>query len=392
MISLVCSGKQKKKQVLILLFLCVLLMLLGFFLPFLLDSIFPVDEMKTGELVVLFSGIFVAVIIAAFFQILLHETGHLIFGLLTGYQFSSFRIGRYMWVKHENKIEFRKMHIAGTGGQCLMVPPQMKEEKIPFVLYNLGGVIINLLSSILFVCLFFATGSTPALSVFFFITAAIGVVMALINGIPMQSDVITNDGYNVIALKKDPHALKAFWIQMKINEQIVKGKRLKDMPSEWFVMPKEEAMKNSMVAAIGVLSCNRLMDSLEIEKADKQMEELLKMDTGMVGLHRRLLITDRIFCFLTGKNSTGDIEELLNHDQKRFMKAMKKFPSVLRTRFTVALLYDRDCSEANRIREEFEKIASSYPHQGDVESDRELMAHALEVFQQRIAENTDTKE
>lgn len=79
-------------------------------------------------------------------QIIIHESGHLVFGLFTGYKFSSFRIFSFMWVKENGKVRLRRLSIAGTGGQCLMSPPDMVEGRIPVVLYNLGGSFMNILA------------------------------------------------------------------------------------------------------------------------------------------------------------------------------------------------------------------------------------------------------
>ena len=54
------------------------------------------------------------------------------------------------------------------------------------------------------------------------------------NGIPMRLGNVDNDGYNALCLGKSPAALRSFWLQMKINQQISRGVRLKDMPEDWF--------------------------------------------------------------------------------------------------------------------------------------------------------------
>lgn len=102
-------------------------------------------------LVLMLIGTYAAMLI----QLIIHEAGHLIFGLMTGYRFSSFRIANLMWVKLDGRIQCRKLHIAGTGGQCLMIPPDLKDGKMPVMLYNFGGVIINLATAVLCVGLSF---------------------------------------------------------------------------------------------------------------------------------------------------------------------------------------------------------------------------------------------
>ena len=66
--------------------------------------------------------------LAFFLQGAVHEAGHLICGLLSGYGFASYRIGSLMWIKQDGKIRFKRFSIAGTGGQCLMTPPELTEE------------------------------------------------------------------------------------------------------------------------------------------------------------------------------------------------------------------------------------------------------------------------
>lgn len=84
-------------------------------------------------------GMYAAILV----HVIIHEAGHLVFGLLSGYKFSSFRIFSFMWVKEGDKISVRRLSIAGTGGQCLMSPPDMVDGKIPVVLYNLGGSLMR---------------------------------------------------------------------------------------------------------------------------------------------------------------------------------------------------------------------------------------------------------
>lgn len=334
------------------------------------------DDLETGEFLLALAAYVILFYLAAMMQIVIHEGGHLLFGLLTGYHFSSFRIGSFMWVKKEEGLRFCRFSLAGTGGQCLMAPPEPKEGKIPFVLYNLGGSMLNLISAVVFAGLYFLCRDTWFVSAFFLSAALTGAAFAALNGIPMRAGVVDNDGYNAFSLGKDPEALHAFWIQMKINEQVTGGTRLKDMPEAWFRMPPQESMKNSMVASIGVFSCNRMMDQKEFRLADQTMAELMEADTGMVGLHRSLLVFDRIYCELVGENRKNVIDGLWDDSLKKLERSMKNYPSILRVQYAYALLSEHDSVKAGKIRERFEKTARKYPNPGDIESERELMEYA----------------
>ena len=139
--------------------------------------------------------------------------GEFMIKCMTGYKFSSFRIGSFMWLK---KLRFCRLSITGTGGHCLMVPPELKDGKMPFVLYNLGGSIINLLTAGLSALLYGLYRDILYLPVLFLILLIFGIFFAALNGIPMRMGNVDNDGYNALSLGENPAALRAFWIQMKM--------------------------------------------------------------------------------------------------------------------------------------------------------------------------------
>lgn len=327
------------------------------------------------SLAILFIGMYVGIYV----QLIIHEAGHLVFGLLTGYKLSSFRIGSLMWLNENGKLSLKRLSIAGTGGQCLMVPPELVDGKIPVVLYNLGGSIFNVVFGIIFMLLYMLCKNIPIIPVLFAMTALFGLVFALANGVPMRLGAVDNDGYNALSLSRRKDALRAFWVQMKTNEQISKGIRIKDMPEEWFEVPDDESMKNSMCATVGVFACSRLMDQHKFDEADALMSHLLSIDSGIVGIHRNLMICDRIYCELIGEKRSDILDSYMTKEQQKFMKSMKKFPSVLRTEYLYALIAEKDTDKANKVKELFEKVVRTYPYKSDIEGERELIS---------IAENT----
>lgn len=334
------------------------------------------SDRSLGEIIVSAALLLLGMYAAVFLQIVIHEAGHLIFGLMSGYHFSSFRVGSFMLLKEGGKFKFRKISISGTGGQCLLIPPGMKDGKYPYILYNLGGSIINLVSAALFAGAAYLGREIAILTLFLMIFAVIGIVFALINGIPMRFNNVDNDGYNALSISRNSEGLRAFWIQLKVNELVASGVRPKDMPDEWFELPSGEAMKNSIAAVINVLASSRLMDQKRFEDAKQLMDKLLQMDTGIVGLHRSLLIVDRIYCELIGENRQQVLNNMLDKKQKRLMKAMKSFPTVLRTEYTYALIAEKDEAKAAVIKNKFEKMAEKYPYPSDIAAERELFTYA----------------
>lgn len=340
-------------------------------------SVFPADN-TWGKLQWLV-GLLAAMYIAMLIHMILHEAGHLLFGHLTGYRFSSFRILSHIWIRQDGKLCHRRLSIAGTGGQCLMSPPPIVDGKLPVVLYNLGGSLSNIFVGSISLGLYFLCMEIPFLSAILLIFALVGFLFGLLNGIPMRLGTVDNDGYNAWALTRSPAAMRAFWVQMKVNQMISGGQRLKDMPEEWFELPEGASLMNSMVAVLDVFACNRLMDQHDFAEADKQMERLLGTESGIVGLHRCMLLCDRLYMELIGPNRPEAVASFMTKHQQRFMASMKDFPPVLRTQYVYALLAEKDNEKAAQILHRFEKAAATYPYPNEVAAERELI---------EIAQNT----
>lgn len=333
-----------------------------------------------------------ALVIGFFLHAVIHEAGHYFFGRLSGYTFQSFRIGNRMWVKEDGKLEKRKLTVTGTGGQCIMIPPDPVDGMFPYRLYNLGGVLANLIAAALFALLAVLTLSSQHLSLFLLFLSFVGLLMAYMNGVPMTTGLLDNDARNVKHLKEDPHARRSFWIQLKVQEQLAKGVRLKDMPAEWFELPQDMALDNSLNAALAVLGTNRLMDEGKLREADEAMAKLLESRAALAGLHRNLMISDRIFIEVVLRNFPDRLDKLITKSQRDFMKAMTEYPSVIRTEYAHALISQKDAEKAQRFRAKFEEMAQSYPHPVEVESERDMMDLADEALErhQRIQRGRKT--
>lgn len=306
-------------------------------------------------------------------QIFLHELGHLIGGLMSGYRFCSFRIGSVMFINEDGRLKTRRYSLAGTGGQCLMAPPELKDGACPVMLYNLSGSIMNLIAGSIILLIAILLRRTPAFYIMLPMTA-IAYVFALTNGVPLHTNLVDNDGYNALSLSRDRDALRGFWIQLKISELSHRGLRLKDMPEEYFALPADDKLNNSMTASLAVFACARLMNEHRFEEADRLMAKYLLRKTAIVNLHRAMMVSDRIFCALTGDGGENRVKTLLTKQQQKMMKALKSDPSILRTEYALAVLHERDEKRAAGVRAAFEKLAKSYPFHCDIESERELMA------------------
>ena len=93
---------------------------------------------------------------------------------------------------------------------------------------------------------------------------------------------------------------------------------------------------------------------------------------------------DRIFCELIGEGKLNVVDGYMSTELKNFMLSMKSFPSVIRTEYVYALLYERNEDKANRTLERFVKVGEKYPYKSDLNSERELMDIALKKYKETL--------
>lgn len=323
-----------------------------------------------------------ALIIAWYANVIVHEGGHLVFGLLCGYRFCSFRVGSLMMIRQQGRMNLRSYKLAGTGGQCLMVPPERESTKAEIILYNLGGVIFNLVFAAMCFGLKKALPDVFLLSELLDISAFLSVINMAINGIPLNAGGIANDGMNAIQLSKDPEAMSSFRKALLINAAQTEGAKTSEMPDEWFTLPEGADMQNPHNVAIAVFAAGRLFDGGDISEVEKATEALLNSNYNIIGLYRNLLTIDLVYCRLV--NGSGEVKKYLTPAMRKFMQTMKSYPSVIRTEYAVALLLDRDEKKASRIISDFEKSAHKFPYNQEIDVERALMSKIAEKFKNNI--------
>lgn len=269
--------------------------------------------------------VFGIVLIAPILHVFVHEAGHLVFGLLTGYRFLSFRVGSLVLVKQDDRLRLKFFSLAGTGGQCLMIPPNWREQGFPYALYSLGGALFNLATGALCLLLWALIPYHPFWSTALNLFGAIGIAMGLLNAIPLRFAMVDNDGSNVRVLKKDPLAVYAFYQMLNIHATIASDKRVRDLPEDWFTLPANAERKNLLVSTIDVFAISRLMDQHAFDLARERISALFQSTAVIAGIHRSMLRCDLAFCAMMQDDfMTAHLE--LDGAQRKIHACDAKFP------------------------------------------------------------------
>ena len=255
----------------------------------------------------------------------------------------------------------------------MMAPPEYNGGDFPYVLYNLGGVLANLLSAVLFALLAWLIPLTPV-RILLACLAIVGALLGPMNAIPFANEAIQNDGKNILCVRRSLHARRAFWVQMKLAAEVSRGVRVRDLPADWFAPFPEAEMDNPIVCAIPVLNTTRLMDMQAFPAALTAIRTLMARQKGVVGLYRTTMACDGAVCELLG-GQPGEFTAMLEEPaHQQIMKVMPDNPSILRTRYAIALLRDGDAEKAAALLDAFAKAAAKHAYPAEAEGEREIIA------------------
>ena len=332
----------------------------------------------TIEKVVAIAWMLVAALIAAILNIILHEGGHLVAGLLTGYKFVSYRFFNWTLISKDGRLQWRNFELAGTGGQCLMAPPDRPLEEIDTRLYNAGGVLVQFIIALLCIVLIWALDLPEWLDILLAMMALFGILGVLTNGIPMKIGGVANDGYNLLQLEKNREAKQSFCNVLELNARNQGGESYGEMPDRLFNMPDPIDWKNPMHAATVLASATRKQSLHQWEESYQQLTEACSHMSDIMPLYQLELGNMMILaCIATGRD-----EEARQHYTDKVAKYIAHHAPTQSdkqmTTMAVALALEGDRPRAEAIMHRLEGERDKYIHQGDVAMSLDLMHWFLE--------------
>lgn len=282
--------------------------------------------------------LFLVLVISIPLHLLIHEAGHFVFGLISGYKPSSVRIFSIILIFCQTRgIRVKRVSGFATPGQCLMEPPKLIEP-LPYMLYILGGCIANVILSVMAVI---AIVFAESFLVFLYIFSFIGAFYAIANSIVMNC----SDGGIIWYLQRKPEFRKYLYNQLQINAQMSKGIALKDMPDEYFELPLDVDHTHYFFLYIALLNYNRMLALGEYEKAIMIIDKLWSNIDNELKNYYVDIATEKLFCLcieskvkeaniLYRSYLKGKLPKLKSVEKKRVMMAYALF-----------ILHDKELAE-----------------------------------------------
>lgn len=305
--------------------------------------------------------------------IFVHELGHLIMGLLSGYSFLSFRVASFVIVRQNGSWKLKRQTIAGTGGQCLMVPPDSDEpEKVPAMMYHFGGGLFNILT-VLITLPFALKAENLYAGVFLYMMIIISVSQILMNLVPMKLP-LPNDGYNMMLIRRSIDDRIAMYNILRMKAY--SDQRPSRMPEKLFVFSEEG--EYSRISKL--MYASRLLDEKQIGEAEEVFRECARKDDRTPGEYYRLeAACGLLFCLLTERAPVQEIEQVYDEELKKYIAGSKKHQM---DKHVLLYAYEHlsalDEEAAQKEYAEVLRLAKENPDRGDAEMYLSLLTYAAQ--------------
>ncbi|MDD6124183.1 MAG: hypothetical protein PUB53_07045 [Bacteroidales bacterium] len=324
-------------------------------------------DVNASKIAISIACTFASLLITAILQFALHEVGHLLFGLASGYKFSSIRIYKYAIVKDDSGFHIKKFNIQGTGGQCIMTLPEDTDpSRVPFFWYNAGGVIVNiLLFAISMVVLSYCDLGMVADS-FFIMLAFTGAFIALTNGVPLSFNGLCNDGRNILLLMRNKRSRRFFLRMMQVASELSRGKRLKDMPREWFEDIPVDSPKDYFLLANRINYAALLEDSGRFDEARRVYEEISSFGKDLPGMIKLEIGADHILMELLTTARHDIVDTIYDKSLQAYINSSYKFSPIKAVAlYALALHHDNAPVRAKQLLDELESHRKEYLMPGE---------------------------
>ena len=332
-------GDNKKKDKSQNILSCVILIVVSFIIGIVLAIFAPnlFDGIDFYEIPLIFLAFFLSLPL----HIILHEAGHLLGGLLSGYDFIMFRLFNTVWIKTDKGISKRRQQVLGLLGQALMMPPE-DEDKPPFLLYHSSGFLVNLLTGILLIILGNLI-SNSTISLIVYSAAAAAILLFFVNAIPKMP----NDGYNILIQLKNPEATTELTKMLRLYGELVRGTSFTEL-QDYIELNLVHSLENPNNVTFLTAQAAAYMEQFDFEQAREIYTRLWDQRDDLLEPHKPDVYLNYLFTLLMTEPKHGDITTLKESTVlQNYSKA--KLSDVLKTRAAEALYLEGNFSLAKEL-------------------------------------------
>lgn len=309
-------------------------------------------------------------------HIVVHEVGHMIAAMARGWKFLSFMIMGVVLNRRNGRLRLSRFSMAGAAGQCLMLPPENGDTPFGIALYNAGGVLANLLLTVIASIILFmpSTHHSLATIVFLLCIIIVGLYLIIMNGIPHKLAGLPNDGLNMLSLRNDKFATMVFLRSMRLIGYLMQNDTSRLEAMTYMCDNRDINFSNSIHVMALSSDLSLAMLRMDFGKANAIMQRAEPHISRMITIYRNELTLERIYLTLIRPHYPEDINRLLDKSISKYLQVQSVFrPSALRVQYALAAIHEADSNKAEKIYEKFQRVSRKYYLQGEIKYEQQLV-------------------
>lgn len=331
--------------------------------------------------------IMITVVMGIVLNVFLHELGHLITGLLSGYSFAAFSIFSQHIIKKDGKLIRKKARLKGASGVCTMSPPEMVNGKYPYKLFFFGGILMNFITAAICLALFLLLASSTEL--WASVSLVFGVIAAWLGlGSLIPAKYSKPDGYFLLYLsgedKKEERV--RLWTVAQIKALQVAGCRPRDIPYAYFeCVNVNDSIDNILALFIAERRYHYWLDKREMEKASAIAQSIYdNIDSSLKG-HKIVFAPSLLFHELIDKCRENEVSRLFTRDAYNYMERSLSDMAAQRTLYAYARLVSKNDAKIRMRLNSFNKacLDPEIFEVGNIPGERELIVLVDEMANER---------
>lgn len=309
-------------------------------------------------------------------HIVVHEAGHMIAAMARGWKFLSFMIMGIVLNRRNGRLHLSRFSMAGAAGQCLMLPPENGDTPFGIALYNAGGVLANLLITVIASVIMFMPSAHHSLvtTVFLLCIIIVGLYLIIMNGIPHKLAGLPNDGLNMLSLRNDKFATMVFLRSMRLIGYLMQDDTSRLEAMTYMCDDRDINFSNPIHVMALSSDLSLAMLRMDFGKANAIMQRAEPHMSRMITIYRNELTLERIYLTLIRPHYPEDINRLLDKSISKYLQVQSVFrPSALRVQYALAAIHEADSSKAEKIYERFQRVSRKYYLQGEIKYEQQLV-------------------
>lgn len=309
-------------------------------------------------------------------HIVVHEAGHMIAAMARGWKFLSFMIMGIVLNRRNGRLRLSRFSMAGAAGQCLMLPPENGDTPFGIALYNAGGVLANLLLTVIASVILFMPSTHHSLTetVFLLCIIIVGLYLIIMNGIPHKLAGLPNDGLNMLSLRNDKFATMVFLRSMRLIGYLMQNDTSRLEAMTYMCDNRDINFSNPIHVMALSSDLSLAMLRMDFGKANAIMQRAEPHMSRMITIYRNELTLERIYLTLIRPHYPEDINRLLDKSISKYLQVQSVFrPSALRVQYALAAIHEADSSKAEKIYEKFQRVSRKYYLQGEIKYEQQLV-------------------